>query len=87
MEPKPFGFHRTEGANNQIEQGDAFFFARNSMGVTYNQLTAMLTGAIHTFSHIASFGMLGVREDRLSDSKLARGVGTNGVPARKFTLC
>jgi hypothetical protein len=63
MEPKPFGFHRTEGANNQIEQGDAFFFARNLIGVTYNQLTAMLTDAIHTFSHIASFGMLGVRED------------------------
>jgi hypothetical protein len=74
MEPKPFGFHRTEGANNQIEQRDAFFFARNPMGVTYNQLTAMLTDAIHIFSHIASFGMLRVRQDRLSDSKLARDV-------------
>ena len=87
MEPKPFGFHRTKGTNNQIEQGDAFFFARNSIGVTYKQLTAMLTDAIHTFSHIASFGMLGVRKDRLSDSKLERGVGTNGVSAREFTLC
>ena len=61
MEPKPFGFHRTEGANNQIEQGDAFFFACNPIGVTYNQLTAMLTDAIHTFSHIASFGIVKVR--------------------------
>jgi hypothetical protein len=37
---------------------DAFFFARNPIGITYNQLTAMLTDAIRTFSHIASFGML-----------------------------
>ena len=84
MEPKPFGFPRTEGANNQIEQGDAFFFACNPIGVTYNQLTAMLTDAIHTFSYIASFGIVKVREERLSD--LARDVGTNGVPARYF-LC
>ena len=83
MEPKPFGFHRTEGANNQIEQGDAFFFARNPIGVTYNQLTAMLTGA--KFSHIASFGMLRVRQDRLSLNW--RGMfGTNGAPTREFTL-
>jgi hypothetical protein len=87
MKVKAFCLDKTEGANNHIKQASAFFFARNSVGVTYKQLTAMLTDAIHTFSHIASFGMLGVREDRLSDSKLARGVGTNGVPARKFTLC
>jgi hypothetical protein len=59
IEPKPFGFHRTEEADNQIEQDDAFFLARNPIGVTYNQLIAMLTDAIHTFLHIASFGMLG----------------------------
>jgi hypothetical protein len=87
MKVKPFRLHKTEGANNHIKQGDTFFFARNPIGVTYNQLTAMLTDAIHAFSHIASFGMLGVREDRLSDSKLATDVGTNGVPARDFTLC
>ena len=87
MKVKPFRLHKTEGANNHIKQANALFFARNPIGVTCNQFTAMLTDAIHTFSHIASFGMLGVREDRLSDSKLARGVGTNGVPARKFTLC
>jgi hypothetical protein len=87
MEPKPFCLHRTERANNHIKQGDTVFFARNPIGVIYNQLTAMLTDAIHTFSHIASFGMLGVRKDRLSDSKLERGVGTNGVSAREFTLC
>jgi hypothetical protein len=84
---KSLRLHKTERANNHIKQADAFFFARNPIGVTCNQFTAMLTDAIHTLSHIASFGMLGVREDRLSDSKLARGAGTNGVPAREFTLC
>jgi hypothetical protein len=49
MEPKPLGFHRTEAANNQIEQGDAFFFARHPIGITDNQLPAMLTNAIHIF--------------------------------------
>ena len=47
MEPKPFGFHKTEGANNHIEQDDAFFFARNPIGVTDNQLPAMLTNTVH----------------------------------------
>ena len=87
MKVKPFCLHTTEGANNNIKQGDACFFACNPIGVTYNQLTAMLTDPIHTFSHIASFGMLKVSEERLSDSKFARGVGTNGVLAREFTLC
>jgi hypothetical protein len=49
MEPKTFGFHRTEAANNQIEQGDAFLFARYSIGATDNQLSAMLTILIHVF--------------------------------------
>jgi len=49
MEPKSFGFHKTEGANNHIKQGDAFFFARNPIGVTYNQLPAMLTNTVHKF--------------------------------------
>jgi hypothetical protein len=53
MEPKPFGFHRTEAANNKIEQGNALIFARNTIGITYNQLSAMLTDAIH---HIPPFG-------------------------------
>jgi hypothetical protein len=87
MKVKPFCRDKTGEANNQIEQGDAFFFARNPIGITYNQRTAMFTDAIRTFSHIASFGMLRVGEGRLSDSKLARGVGTNGVAAREFTLC
>jgi hypothetical protein len=69
MKVKSFRRHKTEGANNHVKQADAFFFARNPIGVTYNQLTAMLTDAIHTFSHIASFGMLRVRQERLSDSK------------------
>jgi hypothetical protein len=49
MEPKPFCLHKTEGANNHIKQGDAFFFARNPIGVTYNQFRAMLTKKIHIF--------------------------------------
>jgi hypothetical protein len=87
MKVKLFCLQKTEGANNHIKQGDACFFARNSIGITDNQVTAMFTDPIHTFSHIASFGMLRIREERLSDSKLARGVGTNGVLAREFTLC
>jgi hypothetical protein len=47
MEPKPLGFHETQGANNHIEQGDAFLFALHSVGVTYNQLSTMLTSPIH----------------------------------------
>jgi hypothetical protein len=47
MEPKPLCFHKTEGANNHIEQGDAFLFARHPVGVTYNQLSTMLTNPIH----------------------------------------
>jgi hypothetical protein len=58
MKVKPFCRETTEGANNHVKQADAFFFARNPIGVTYKQLTAMLTDALHTFSHIASFGML-----------------------------
>jgi len=86
MKVKPFCLQKTEGANNNIKQGDACFFARNSIGITYNQVTAMFTDLIHTFLHIASFGMLKVSEERLSDSKFARGVGTNGVLAREFTF-
>ena len=69
MKVKPFGLHKTEGANNHVKQADAFFFARNPIGLT------------------ASFGMLKIGEERLSDSKLARGVGTNGVAARELSLC
>ena len=47
MEPKPLGFHRTEGANNQIEHGNALIFARHPIGIAYNRLSAMLTDVIH----------------------------------------
>jgi len=47
MEPKPLGFHKTVGANNHIQQSDAFFFARNPIGVSYDQLPTMLTDRIH----------------------------------------
>jgi hypothetical protein len=86
MKVKPFCLQKTEGANNHVKQADAFFFARNPIGVTDNQFPAMLTDVIHWSSHIASFGMLRLGEERISDSKLARGVGTNGVAAREFTV-
>jgi hypothetical protein len=47
MKVKPFCRHKTEEANNHIEQGDALIFARNPIGVTYNQLAAMLTRTLH----------------------------------------
>jgi hypothetical protein len=47
MEPKSFRLHRTEGADNHIKQGDTLFFARNPIGVTDNQLPAMLTNTVH----------------------------------------
>jgi len=49
MEPKPLRFHKTEGANNHVEQGDTFVFARHPIGITYNQLPAMFTNVIHIF--------------------------------------
>ena len=51
MKVKPFCLHKTEGANNHIKQGDAFFLARNPIAVTYNQLAAMLTSVIHDGLH------------------------------------
>jgi hypothetical protein len=54
MKVKSLCLHKTEGANNHIEQGDAFFFARNPIGVTYDQLTAMLTSVIHDFLSLAN---------------------------------
>ena len=47
MEPKSFRLHRTEGANNDIKQDDPVFFTCNPIGITYNQLAAMLTTALH----------------------------------------
>jgi len=49
MEPKSFGFHKTKGTNDHIKQSNAFFFARNPIGVTYDQFPAMLTSIIHIF--------------------------------------
>jgi hypothetical protein len=46
-EAKALRFHKTEGANNHIKQGDTLVFAYNPIGVTYNRLPAMLTIAIH----------------------------------------
>jgi hypothetical protein len=58
MKVKSLCLYKAEGANNHIEQGDACFFARNPIGITYNKVIAMFTDSIHTFSHIASFVML-----------------------------
>jgi hypothetical protein len=49
MEPKPFRRHKTEGANDEIEQSNALIFARHSIGVADNQLSAMLTILVHVF--------------------------------------
>jgi hypothetical protein len=51
MEVKPFGLHKTERANNHVKQADAFIFARNPIGVSYNQLAAMLTSVNHGLVH------------------------------------
>ena len=47
MKAKAFRLHKTEGANNHIEQGDPLFFAHHPIGVTNDRLPAMLTNAIH----------------------------------------
>jgi hypothetical protein len=47
MEPKPLGFHRTDGTNDKVKQRDALIFARHPIRVTDNQLSTMLTSAIH----------------------------------------
>jgi hypothetical protein len=47
MEPKPFCFHKAQAANNHIKQDDACFFAHYPIGITYDQLAAVLTGVIH----------------------------------------
>jgi hypothetical protein len=61
MEPKPFRLHKTEGANNHVKQADACFFARNPIGVTYDQLPAMLTSVIHDFLHWQERCHIGLR--------------------------
>lgn len=53
MEPESFCLHETAGANNDIKHCDAFFFARNPIGITHNQLVAVLTNGIHIFSRLA----------------------------------
>jgi hypothetical protein len=50
MKVKSLCLHKTEGANNHIKQRDALVFARYPVGVTYDQLAAMLTNVIHIFS-------------------------------------
>ena len=54
MKVKSFRLHKTEGANNHIEQGDALVFARNPIGVTYYRLTAMFTSVIHNCLSLAN---------------------------------
>ena len=51
---KPFCLFKTGGANNHIEQGDALVFARYPVGVTYDQLAAMLTSVIHNCLSLAN---------------------------------
>ena len=54
MKMKPFGLFKTGGANNQVKQGDACFFARNAIGVTYYRPTAMFTSVIHNCLSLAN---------------------------------
>ena len=54
MKVKPFCFHKTEGANNYVKQGDACFFARNAIGVTDYRPTAMFTSVIHDCLSLAN---------------------------------
>ena len=49
MKVKPLCLHKTEGANNKIEQRNTLIFARHPIGVTYNQFSAMLTILFHIF--------------------------------------
>ena len=60
MKVKSLCLHKTESANNHIEQGDALVFARNPIGVTYDQLVAMLTSVIHDFFTGKQDAILGV---------------------------
>jgi hypothetical protein len=53
MKVKAFRLHKTERANNHIEQRDALVLARNPIAVTYDQLAAMLTSVIHDFLSLA----------------------------------
>jgi hypothetical protein len=61
MEPKPLRFHKTERANNHIEQDDAILFARHPVSVTDNQLSTMLTISIHI--HSVSQGLCLIKLD------------------------
>jgi hypothetical protein len=54
MKVKSLCLHKTEGANNHIKQRDALVFARYPVGVTYDQLAAMLTSVIHDFLSLAN---------------------------------
>jgi len=47
MKPESLCFHKAQGANDHVKQSDAFFFARNPIGVTDNQFPTMLTNTIH----------------------------------------
>jgi hypothetical protein len=50
MKPESLCFHKTQGANDHVKQSDPFFFARNPIGVTDNQLSTVLTNTIHTIT-------------------------------------
>jgi hypothetical protein len=74
MKVKPFCLDETGVANNEIKHCDAFFFARNPIGITHNQLAAVLTNGIHilldwqgTCHHIHLYGWQ--RNVRLMDNK------------------
>jgi hypothetical protein len=49
MEPKFLCLQKTEVANDHIEHYYPFVFARNPIGLAYNQLVAMPANGIHSF--------------------------------------
>jgi hypothetical protein len=50
MQSEFFRLHSTERANNHVEQDQPIFFARDAIGIAYNQLSAMFTSTSHRFA-------------------------------------
>lgn len=47
MQLKSSRLHSTEGTNNHVEQDHPVLFARDPIGITYNQLPTMFTSKAH----------------------------------------
>src|SRR5262249_664179 len=103
MKVKSFCFYKTEGANNNIKQGDPCFFARNTVGVTDYRPIAMLTSVIHdwfslankmpyqdyfvTLSHREIRGLNGLRRHFVHQTRMAPTVMDAGNSRRGLNSC